>query len=371
MMRSVLSSELSSGQTVIVFARWLLVLVGLMVTVWNPDPLPQLRVQIAAILLVAIANFVMHAQLLRRRSTLQAVAYAASMGDLLVISFLVASQGGFSSNVFVFYFPAVLAISVAFPTPLAAGLSAIGLVFALGASALGGPDLIPVLLRALSLGAMAIIGNAYWRLHRGRIHPSAGQHHESAADLFWGQISAIWARWTIVVGGAALVLSQAADAGALAVGILPVLGLLIANFYLHGRYLIEKPANATLTLLASGFDLAMLALLFFSWMGAPGLGNPCYLLLYPILFSVGLVFRPRSSWPFTVTCLTLYVLLVLPAGLGGQGDLKVLVVRLLTLAAVNGLACLYWRSVRRQQHKDAQHELEAVAPLAWQSAGAS
>jgi len=83
---------------VIVIARWLLVLEGLLVAVWRPEPLPQLRVQIAVILLVAIANFVMHAQLLRQRQTLQLVAYAASIGDLLVISLLVASQGGFASN---------------------------------------------------------------------------------------------------------------------------------------------------------------------------------------------------------------------------------------------------------------------------------
>ena len=46
-MRNAISSEMALGQMVIVVARWLLVLVGLLVAVWNPDPLPQLRVQIA------------------------------------------------------------------------------------------------------------------------------------------------------------------------------------------------------------------------------------------------------------------------------------------------------------------------------------
>src|SRR4030088_1017523 len=123
LMRTLVPTELARGQTVIVYARWLLVLVGLLVAVWNPDPLPQLRIQIGVILLVAIANFVMHAQLLRRRPTIEAVAYAASIGDLLCGSLLVLSQGGFSSNLFVFYLPAVLAIAVAFPTLMAAVLS--------------------------------------------------------------------------------------------------------------------------------------------------------------------------------------------------------------------------------------------------------
>src|SRR5207244_6473385 len=116
MFRNVDPLELARGQTVIVYARWLLVLAGLLVTVWNPDGLGQLRLQIGVILTVAIANFVMHAQLLRKRPTVHAVAFAASVGDLLMISMLVLSQGGFASTTFVFFFPAVLAIAVAFPT---------------------------------------------------------------------------------------------------------------------------------------------------------------------------------------------------------------------------------------------------------------
>jgi hypothetical protein len=358
------ADELATGQLVIVVARWLLVLVGLLVAVWNPDPLPRLRIQIAVILVVAIANFVMHAQLLRRRPTLEIVAYAASLGDLLVISLLVASQGGFASNVFVFYFPAMLAISVAFPTAQAVVLTAIGVCLALGVSLDGQFDAASLLLRGLALAAAAVIGNAYWRLHRERILPSASTRREAAEDLFWGQSAAIWARWSVVIGGAALVLSQAADTTQLAIAILPVVVLLIANFYLHGRYLVEKPANAWLTLLASGLDLAMLALLFFSWTGAPGLGNPAYLLLYPIVISVGLVFPPRISWSFTAVALGLYVVLAQPVG-----DPKVLVVRLITLGAVCGLSSLYWRSVRARVRIGGGDD--AVAPVAWQSAVAS
>src|SRR5205085_6068428 len=137
MMRSVLPTEMARGQTVIVVARWLLVLVGLLVAVWSPESLPQLRIQVAVVLLVAIANFVMHAQLLRRRPTIQGIAYGASLGDLLVISLLIAVQGGFKSNLFVFYFPAVLAIAVAFPTRHAAGLCVIAVCLALTSGLIG------------------------------------------------------------------------------------------------------------------------------------------------------------------------------------------------------------------------------------------
>jgi len=362
-MRNRLSVEMATGQMVIAIARWLLVLVGLLVAVWNPDPLPQLRIQVAVILLVAIANFVMHAQLLRQRSTLEPVAYAASIGDLLVISLLVASQGGFASNIFVFYFPAILAISVAFETKRAAALCAVGVCLALGVSELGASDGLSLLERGLALSATAVIGNAYWRLHRDRIQPGATPKTEARADLFWGQIASIWARWAIVLGGAAMVLWQASDTAQLALGILPVVALLAVNFYLHGRYLVERPANARLTLLASGLDLGMLTLLFFSWTGTRGLGNPSFLLLYPIVFSVALVFPPRISWPFTAASLMLYVLLAMPVA-----DLKMLVVRLIMLVAVCGLATLYWRSVRRQGGQDVESTFDQVA---WRSALAS
>jgi hypothetical protein len=370
MMRSVIPSELASGQLVIVVARWVLVLVGLLIALWHPDPLPELRVEIGVILLVAIANFVMHAQLLRRKPPLEAVAYGTSLGDLLVISLLVTAQGGFAATTFVFFFPAVLAIAVAFPTARAAALSAIAVFLALIVGAPGAPGAEPLLLRGLALAAVAVIGNSYWRLHRDRMHPSLTPRREAAADLFWGQVATFWARWAIVLGGALLVLSRARTTADLALGILPVVALLVVNFYLHGRYLVERPANTALTLLASCFDLAMLALLFSGWSGAPGVGNPYYVLLYPMVFSVTLVFPPRLSAPYTLAALGLFALLVLPASVGSESDLKTLLVRVVTLAATGGLGTLYWRTVRRRRSPMEAYDEQTAAALAWNPARA-
>jgi hypothetical protein len=214
--------------------------------------------------------------------------------------------------------------------------------------AIGAPNDVDLVLRGLSVGAVAVIGNAYWRLHRSRIQPHGQPGKTAAQDLFWGQVATLWARWAIVVGGALLVLSQAATTSDLALEILPVVALLATNFYLHGRYLLERPANAPLTLLACGLDLALVAALFLTLPGATGLGNATFVFLYPLVFAVGLVFAPRLSWPFTAASLVIYTVLVLPAGLASQGELKVLVVRLVTLTAMGGLGTLYWRIVRRE-----------------------
>src|SRR5689334_22217122 len=87
-------SDLDHGQVVIIAARWILIAVGLF-------------------LLLGLGNFFMHAQLLKRRPVARPSALAASAIDVLVISALVASQGA-GSQVYVLYFPALLALSVAF-----------------------------------------------------------------------------------------------------------------------------------------------------------------------------------------------------------------------------------------------------------------
>lgn len=106
--------ELAEGQIVIVAARWILVGAGLVLALWNPASIGPLRLQVLVLLLIAVGNFFLHAQLLKRRGTVDGIAYGASAADLAVITLLVASQGAYDSNLFAFYFPAVLALSVAF-----------------------------------------------------------------------------------------------------------------------------------------------------------------------------------------------------------------------------------------------------------------
>ncbi len=112
------SDDLVHGQVVIIAARWILVIVGLMLAVWDPNAMGELRIQIVLVLGLAVANFYLHSQALMRKPISAPVVLAASAGDLTVISLIIISQGGFESNVFVFFFPAILAFSVAFRTQI-------------------------------------------------------------------------------------------------------------------------------------------------------------------------------------------------------------------------------------------------------------
>jgi len=164
--------DLMYGQSVIVSARWILVVSGLFLALWNPGPMSELRVQILFILLLAVANFYLQAQLLMQKPANNGVVYFASAADLAVISVMVILGGGFESNVYVFYFPALLALSVAFSpatTLLFAGAAAGFYAFiSLGSALFGDIDIQVLIARLIMMTAVAVCGQIYWRIERDR-----------------------------------------------------------------------------------------------------------------------------------------------------------------------------------------------------------
>src|SRR5215472_4460696 len=105
---SVRSEDIAYGQTVLVWARWILIGTGLLLSFWGPKDLFMLQVQLAAIIALAFGNFYLHVQLLRGHPALDTVVYGASLGDISVVTALVLVQGGYPSPVFIFYFAAVV-----------------------------------------------------------------------------------------------------------------------------------------------------------------------------------------------------------------------------------------------------------------------
>src|SRR5439155_24984893 len=160
---------------------------------------------------LAVANFFLHAQLLMRRPVPDVVVYAASAADIAVITTLILSQHGFASDLYIFYFVALLAFAVAFPTretAIFAGITsaiyaAIGVVsvdttYAFEQGTVD-DNLLTLVARVLMLAAAAFCGNLYWRQERDRRLVSAV---EAAADLFLRQSAVSWARWFILRAGA-------------------------------------------------------------------------------------------------------------------------------------------------------------------------
>lgn len=185
------ASPASDGQVVVIAARWILVVTGLFLVLWNPVPLVELRFQVAVLLMLAVGNFFVHAQLLMRRPMSPWIMIAASAFDIGVITLLVITQSGFDSNTYIFYFPALLAISVAFETivTLLFTSSVIGLYSLIAFSSYfdnynTGADVLQVLVvRLLMFTAVAFCGTLYWRIEVNRQQEASRAQQELMAEL--------------------------------------------------------------------------------------------------------------------------------------------------------------------------------------------
>ncbi|HET7338591.1 MAG TPA: hypothetical protein VFK22_03515 [Candidatus Dormibacteraeota bacterium] len=179
------SEDLAYGQTVLVWARWILIGTGLLLSFWSPKDLMTLQVQLAAIIALAFGNFYLHVQLLRGHPALDNVVYAASLADITVVTALVLVQNGYPSPVFIFYFAAIVGISVAFPTWMTAGYSAlvIGAYGLICASTAPVEDMPAVFTRLLMIAAVALCGNLFARSEAKRRADAIRIHNEMLDEV--------------------------------------------------------------------------------------------------------------------------------------------------------------------------------------------
>jgi hypothetical protein len=176
---------------------------------------------------------------------------------------------------------------------------------------------------------------------------------DAAEDLFFGQVVIVWARWFVVVATVIAALWTAETTSQLTHRILPVVGLMAVNLYLHGRYLVGRPANASLLLLASIIDLGLITAIIGVW-EHQGLSSPYFILYFPLLFAFALVFPPPLAAASGLFCIIAYasICLIQNGSIVTHGDpLKVLTMRLIVIAATCGLGAHYWRIVRARQRR--------------------
>jgi hypothetical protein len=161
-----------------------------------------------------------------------------------------------------------------------------------------------------------------------------------------------------------LTLWSATTVGEITAKILLVVVLMAMNFFLHGRYLMEQPANRTLIAAASALDLLVITGAILLWQGQGGLQSQFFIFYYPVLLAFAFVFPPRLAFAYTGSALALYTVTCLvadPLFIWHAADLKLLVMRLITLGAVGGLATYYWR-IQRERRRVALEGATGGAP---------
>ena len=185
---------------------------------------------------------------------------------------------------------------------------------------------------------------------------------EAAEDLFFGQVVIIWARWFVILVAAMLTIWASQSTGELGRRTVLVVVLMAANFFLHGRYLLERPANRALVFALSLLDLVLITAIVLTWSGQVGLASELFVLYYPVLFAFALVFSPRATGSYALVALCAYVLACLVSGsVVVESDVKVLVMRAITLAATCGLGTYYWRIQRERRRAAAARRPTADA----------
>jgi hypothetical protein len=186
------SDDLAFGQYVVVTARWILVAAGLVLSLWvtsdatSTKTLQQVQISFVVLTLLAFGNFYLNLQLLRKRPALDVVAYGASAADLVVITVLIAAQGGFTSNVYIFYFPALLAISVAFTRTATAVYTAFAILAYASTVSVGITntfDWQTLVTRLAMFAAVAFCGNMYFTIEHDRRRDAARAREQMTAAL--------------------------------------------------------------------------------------------------------------------------------------------------------------------------------------------
>lgn len=176
---------------------------------------------------------------------------------------------------------------------------------------------------------------------------------EAAEDIFFGQVVIIWARWFIILAGTLLALWSATEVGQLIISILLVVALMAVNFFVHGRYLMERPVNNVLLFGLSIVDLILVTLIVLAWSGEVGLESPFFIFYYPIMLAVSFVFPPRVTSGYLLAALVVYGLAILVADPGvllSSQELEIIATRMVTMAATGLLGTYYWR-IQRQRRR--------------------
>lgn len=191
---------------------------------------------------------------------------------------------------------------------------------------------------------------------------------EAAEDVFFGQIVLIWARWFLITGAAILLLLSAETEGQLTIATVFIVILMGVNFFVHGRYMLEKPANRLLLTIMSVLDILVVTGVVATWVNGDdvgGLESPYFIFYYPAVLAFAFVFQPKQSVIFTGFSVIAYAVIVIysdPEIIKNSIYLERMVTRMITIAAVGGLATYYWR-IQRERRRSILLEFSGIDEL--------
>ncbi len=177
--------DLFFGQAVILWARWSVIVAGIVIVLWTSNTVDLLTRTMPFFLVLMAVNFFLHGRYVMGSPLNRVAVTAASVVDLVLITaILVLWPGahGLKSDFFVLYFPVVFAFALVFTRQVEVAYTGLAMVAYAAASFLTDPSIITngieakdLVMRLIVIAALGFLGNYYFRIQRGRLaRASAG-----------------------------------------------------------------------------------------------------------------------------------------------------------------------------------------------------
>lgn len=167
------------GQTVIVWARWSVIVAGIVLVLWTSTDVALLTRTMPFFLVLMAINFFFHGRYVMGSPLNRTIVTAASIVDLILITAIVVfwpDAEGFNNQFYVLYFPVVFAFALVFTRRIEAVYTVLAILAYAAACVLTGTlnlgdggQLKTLVMRLIVIASMGFLGNFYFRIQRDRL----------------------------------------------------------------------------------------------------------------------------------------------------------------------------------------------------------
>lgn len=171
--------DLFFGQTVLLWARWSVIVAGIVLVLWTSNSIAYLTATVPFFLALMAVNFFLHGRYVTGNPLNRTVVMVASAIDLILITAIVTfwpGQHGLHNQFFVLYLPVVFAFALVFTRRIEVVYTGLAmLAYALACIFTGtvppdlGNDDKTLVMRLIIIATMGFLGNYYFRIQRIRL----------------------------------------------------------------------------------------------------------------------------------------------------------------------------------------------------------
>lgn len=171
--------DLFFGQTVLLWARWSVIVAGIVLALWTSTDVNLLERTIPFFLVLMAVNFFLHGRYVTGNPLNRTVLMVASVIDLTLITAIVIfwpGHHGLDNQFFVLYLPVVFAFALVFTrrieviyTGLAMLAYAVACIVTVTVPVNFGPEDKILVMRLIVIATMGFLGNYYFRIQRIRL----------------------------------------------------------------------------------------------------------------------------------------------------------------------------------------------------------